>query len=128
MPKTRKAQTYGMQKNVSDQLSMVAHLVQNSCFCIQRKILIFRETSSYSEQILLYSEKHFHIQGSFIFSEFLCILKNFMLKEILLCSVNFLLYSDKFFIFRKKMLYLKKLFIFRENLYVQRKCLYSEKC
>ena len=102
MPKTRKAQTYGMQKNVSDQLSMVAHLVQNSCFCIQRKILIFRETSSCSEQILLYSEKHFHIQGSFIFSEFLCILKNFILKEILLCSVNFLLYSDKFFIFRKK--------------------------
>ena len=102
MPKTRKAQIYGMQNNVSDQLSIVAHLVQNSCFCIQTKILIFRETSSYSEEILLYSEKHFHIQGSFIFSEFLCILKNFILKEILLCSVNFLLYSDKFFIFRKK--------------------------
>ena len=44
---------------------MVAHLVQNSCFCIQRKILIFRETFSYSEEILLYSEKRFHIQRKF---------------------------------------------------------------
>ena len=77
MQKTRKAQIYGMQNNVSDQLSMVAHLVQNSRFCIQTKILIFREKFSYSEEILLYSEKHFHIQASFIFSEFLCILKKF---------------------------------------------------
>ena len=44
---------------------MVAQLVQNSCFCIQRKMLLLRETFFYSEEVLSYSEKHFNIQRKF---------------------------------------------------------------
>ena len=83
--------------------SMVAHLVQNSCFCIQRKILIFRETFFYSAEVL-YSVNFFAFQ------------KNFIFKEMLLCSVTFLLYSDKLFIFRKE-------FVFKEAFHIQRKSL-----
>ena len=87
--------------------SMVAHLVQNSCFCIQRKILIFRETFFYSAEVL-YSVNFFAFQ------------KNFIFKEMLLCSVTFLLYSDKLFIFRKE-------FVFKEAFHIQRKSLCWEK-
>ena len=47
---------------------MGAHLVQNSCFSIQRKNLIFRETFSYSEKVL-YSVNFFVYQKFFIFKE-----------------------------------------------------------
>ena len=48
---------------------MVAHMVQNSSFYIQIKFyILFRETFSYSEKILLHSEKHFHIQSNFFFT------------------------------------------------------------
>ena len=82
---------------------MVAHLVQNSCFCIQRKMLIFRETFFYSAEVL-YSVNFFVFQ------------KNFIFKEMLLCSVTFLLYSDKLFIFRKE-------FVFKEAFHIQGKSL-----
>ena len=59
---------------------MVAHMVQNSSFYLQRKfyfiqgnififrknLVTFRETFSYSEKILLHPEKHFHIQSDFL--------------------------------------------------------------
>ena len=54
---------------------MVTHIVQNSSFYIQRKFFLFRETFSYSEKMLLISEKHFHIQSDF-----------FIFKEILVYS------------------------------------------
>ena len=44
---------------------MIAHMVQSSSFYIQRKFILFRETISYSEKMLLISEKHFHIQSDF---------------------------------------------------------------
>ena len=87
-------------------LYMVAHMVQNSSFYIQRKFynvqrktfifrenfILFREKFSTSEKSLLHSEKHFHIQRTF-------------------------LYSKKFSIFRENV-YLKKFFTFREGFYI----------
>ena len=106
---------------------MVAHLVQNSCFCIQRKILIFRETFSYSEEILLYSEKRFHIQRKFYIQWISLYFKNFSYsKKFDNVQWNFC-YIQINFSYSEKILYLKKLFTFRENFYVQRKFLYSEK-
>ena len=100
--------------------------IQRNIFLFRGNFIIFRESFSYSEEVL-YSVNFFVFQ------------KIFIMKEILLCSVTFLLYSDKFFIFRKnfvfketfyiqrKSLCSEKIFIFRENVDIQRKCVYSEK-
>ena len=87
---------------------------QRNIFLFRGSFIIFRETFSYSAEVL-YSVNFFVFQ------------KNFIFKEMLLCSVTFLLYSDKFFIFRKEFVFEKafnilrkslcseKIFIFREN-------------
>ena len=118
---------------------MVAHLVQNSCFCIQRKILIFRETFSYSEEILLYSEKHFHIQRKFYIQWISLYFKNFSYSKkfdnvqwnFCYIQINFsysekILYLKKLYI-QRKFLCSERIFIFRENVDIHRKSAYSEK-
>ena len=101
--------------------SMVAHLVQNSCFCIQRKMLLFRETFFYSEEVLSYSEKHFHIQRKFYIQWISLYFKKISYsKKCYYVQWLFLLYSDKFFIFRKE-------FEFEKAFHIQRKSLCSEK-
>ena len=101
--------------------SMVAHLVQNSCFCIQRKMLLFRETFFYSEEVLSYSEKHFHIQRKFYIQWISLYFKKISYsKKCYYVQWLFLLYSDKFFIFRKE-------FVFEKAFHIQIKSLCSEK-
>ena len=107
--------------------SMVAQLVQNSCFCIQRKMLLLRETFFYSEEVLSYSEKHFHIQRKFYIQWISLYFKKISYSKKCNYVQWLFCYIQINFSYSEKNLYLKKLFIFRENLYVQRKILYSEK-
>ena len=91
-------------------------------FLYSEKNLIFRETFSYLKEILLYSEKHFHIQRKFSIRWISLYFKKFLYsKKFYYVQLFFLLYSDKLFIFRKE-------FEFKETYYIQRKsCLCSEK-
>ena len=105
-------------------------------FLYSEKSLIFGESFSYWEEMLLYSDNHFNFQRKFHIQWISLYLKNISLsKNILLCSVSFLLHSDKSSIFKKKKnvvfketfytdrksLFSKKIFIFKENIDIQRK-------
>ena len=92
-------------------------------FLYSEKNLIFGESFSYWEEILLYSENHFNFQRKFHIKWISLYLKNIALsKNIILCSVSFLLHSDKSSIFKKK-----KNFVFKETFYTDRKSLLSRK-
>ena len=126
---------------------MVAHMVQNSSFYLQRKfyfiqrnififrknLVTFRETFSYSEKILLHPEKHFHIQSDFlIFKEIQYIQRNCIFKETFLHSEKVFISIEIVFIQRnvfypKKMLILKKIGTFRENLKLKFQIIYHSR-
>ena len=87
--------------------------IQRNIFLFRGNFIIFRETFSYSEEVL-YSVNFFVFQ-KFSYS------KKFDNVQWKFC------YIQINFSYSEKILYLKKLFTFRENFYVQRKCAYSEK-
>ena len=97
-------------------------------------MILFRETFSYSEKILLHSEKHFHIQNDFfIFNEIYYIQRNCIFKESFLhsekdfISIEIVYIQRNVVFYPKKILILKKIGTFRENLKLKFQIIYHSR-